>query len=632
MKLVKVWCAALAITTTTLVYSQTAEPAVTPEAWQQLQQSLGSKSNPYRILVDKVLSLSNGWIMTPDHVAEIKTAGFNVVVPRIGADDASRVERVARMAAEQGIFYMPWIRGTLTENGDPKLRVTDANGRYGRLASPNSDALWQYWEERVLSYAKLAANVPSVLGVFLDFENYDKTKNVKIGGNGYSLSYDEPILRQFCVAENLVLPDPLPDNRAEWLEQQSKTQAFHDFQIHGWRTRARALRQAVEAIAPNFQFFVYPASTLFIREVVWREWHTPQAPLVMAEERTYYRHDYDISDAMNQMRNIVVKARAELDAVDPTIRYMAGLDPVVRGANPEFEGKSAVLGAEFCHGYWVFYEGPKYADDHPDFFAWFRRANSAIANQDYSLWRQPAETPNPLDEGMSKNALKVAGALLKPVSEDAVVPEANLKSSFTHRHGGLYQVFLRKGERLRGRLQAIQHGRITSGSIASIMTPSGKLLATVHVKVKESADIDIIAPEEGIYGISIVSGNGKGRLILKNRNICIVGPKMQLVGNQVPAYILPRAGAKIIELTIRTDLPGEHVQVTWSDPDGNIVFTGNTRDKGIITLRGETGGRSEAWKLELTKAIEDIYIELGDSCEPRLATHPSRLLKAVQAP
>jgi hypothetical protein len=629
MKQFAMWSAAVALTSATLLCGQPAEAPLTPEAWQQLRQSLGSKQNPYRILVDKVLMLSNGWVMTPEHVAEIKATGFNAVVPRIGADDNARVERVARMAAEQGMFYLPWIRGTREEKGDPSLRATDARGRHGNLASPNADALWNYWEDRILFYAKLAAEVPSVLGVFLDFENYD---TVKIGGGMcYTLSYDEPVLRRFCEAAGLTLPTPLPEDRAEWLEQQGQTQAFRDFQVNGWRSRARALRQAVDAVAPHFQFVVYPASqSMFIKEVVWREWHTPQAPLIMAEVETYWRRDYDLDKALTRLQKVMQDTRTSLDEVDPTIRYMAGLDPVVRGANPEFEGKSAVLGAEFGHGYWVFYEGPKYDEDHPEYFAWYRRANEAIARQDYSLWRQPAETPNPLDEAMARDARKVAGAELVPASEGVTLPAAELQKAFTHRHKGDYQVYLRRGERLVGEVHALKHVRSAHDSIASIVAPSGALLQTIKAVAGTPGGIDLVAPEDGVYGIAVTSGSSKGRLVLNTRNVCLAGPKMQLVGNQTRAYILPKAGADLIELSVRTDAPGEHVEVTFRSPDGAVVFSGNTRDVGTVRLRGETKGDGKPWILELTNAIEDIYIELGDFCEPRLATHPDRLLKAVQ--
>ncbi len=419
------------------------------ETWETRRAKLGSKEEPYRILVDKVLMASNEWVMTPEHVAEIKAAGFNVVVPRTGADENERVERVARMAMEQGLFYMPWIRGTRVETGDPKLRATDELGRTGSLASPNADALWDYWRDRILFYARLSREVPSVLGVFLDFENYDR---VKIGGGMcYTLSYDEPILRQFAQARGLSLPDPLPANRAEWLEKQGQTKAFEEFQVGRWRERARKLRQEVDALNPRFQFVVYPAThSLFIREVVWREWHTKQAPLIMAEVDTYWRHEYDLADALERLRQIMIKAREALDQVDPAIRYMAGLDPIVSGANPEFEGKSAVLGAEFGHGYWVFYEGPDYHKDHPEYFRWFKRANDHIARRDYSLWRQPAETPNPFDAAVEGKARAVAGAKLVPFNATDPVPQDALERGFIHRTEATYQVLLKQGERLHG--------------------------------------------------------------------------------------------------------------------------------------------------------------------------------------
>ena len=44
------------------------------DAWEARRQRLGTPQDPYRILVDKVLMASNNWVMTPDHVAEMKAA------------------------------------------------------------------------------------------------------------------------------------------------------------------------------------------------------------------------------------------------------------------------------------------------------------------------------------------------------------------------------------------------------------------------------------------------------------------------------------------------------------------------------------------------------------------------------
>ena len=599
------------------------------ESWETRRVSLGTEQNPYRILVDKVLMKGNGWSMTPGHVQEIRDAGFNVVVPRIGADENDRVTRVARMAMDAGMFYMPWIRGTRVESGDPKQRATDHMGRCNDLASPNSDVLWDYWRDRILFYAELSRDVPSVMGVFLDFENYDK---LKIGGGMcYTLSYDEPILLAFCEKEGLDLPAPLPPNRAEWLEKQGVADAFKEFQVGEWRRRARELRSAIDECNPHFQFVVYPASqSLFIREAIWGEWHTKKAPLIMAEVETYWRHEFELGAAMNKLKEIMLRARTALDEVDPTIRYMAGLDPVVRGANPEFEGKSAVLGAEFGNGYWVFYEGPKYDGDHPEHFRWFKRANDAIAKRDFSLWRQPAETPNPMVEAIAKEARAVAGAKLKPFLT-APLPEGALEAVFTHRPGAKYQVLLKKGEHLRGSLIAMRHAHITNGSVAVVVTPSGGVLGSISAPCGTAAAIDMVAPEDGVYGIAVTSGRAKGRLKLSNRYVCIAGPRISLVDAQPTAFVLPKGSSGTIDLSVRTYAPGEHVQVTFRSPDGAVVFDGNTRNMGTVTVSGDISKPRRAWKLDLIKAVEDIYVDLGKMCEPRMATHPGRMLVNAEA-
>lgn len=600
--------------------------AVAQETWEARRAELGSPQQPYRILVDKVLMFANDWVMTPEHVAEIRAAGFNVVVPRIGADDNTRVERVARMAEDQGMFYMPWIRGTVVEKGDPTLRVTDAGGRHGELGSPNAEALWAYWRDRILFYAELSRDVPSVMGVFMDFENYDSSRVG--GGMCYALSYDEPVLKAFADAQGLSLPDPLPADRAAWLEAQGVTAAFEQFQVDLWRTRARDLRRAVDELNPRFQFVVYPAShSLFIREVAWSEWHTEQAPLVMAEVDTYWRRQYELEDALAHIRDVLTKRRAELDEVNPDIRYMAGLDPAVSGANPEFEAKSAVIGAELTNGYWVFYEGPKYDGNHKDYFAWYKRANDDIARRDFSLAQQPAETPNPFDEALADAARAVAGATLAPFSSDPI-PDELLQQAFTHRPKATYQVLLKQGERLQGELVALQHAYITDGSAAVVVSPSGEMLASVRADIGQPAAIDVLAPEDGVYGIAVTCGRGKGQLRLSNRYVCLAGPKLTLVGNQPPAYLAPNPGATDIALRVAGQGPGEHLQATLTTPDGAVAFSGNSLDaEGHMTLdlHAELPETRAPWVLGLTAVVEDITVDLH-GCEPRLATHPARLL------
>ena len=61
--------------------------------WEKRRASLGHQDK-LRVLVDKVLSSSNNWIMTEQHMDEICAAGFNVIIPREGGSDLGRVRRV----------------------------------------------------------------------------------------------------------------------------------------------------------------------------------------------------------------------------------------------------------------------------------------------------------------------------------------------------------------------------------------------------------------------------------------------------------------------------------------------------------------------------------------------------------
>jgi hypothetical protein len=80
--------------------------------------------------------------------------------------------------------------------------------------------------------------------------------------------------------------------------------------------------------------------------------------------------------------------------------YMGGIDPVVRGADPEFCGKNAVLCADVTDGYWIFYEGPEVGKDHEDYWHWFTWANKAIAAGRFEAQNEPRETTDTWGTGV----------------------------------------------------------------------------------------------------------------------------------------------------------------------------------------------------------------------------------------
>ena len=384
------------------------------------RESLG-KTDKYRVLVDKVLMQSTDWFMTEDQVREISAAGFNVVCPRIGGTDMKRVRRVAELAQKHGIYYMAWMRGTLTATEGTKL--VWASGTIQDLYSPNADGLWDWKAGNILDLAKLSAEIPSIIGVFLDYENYAKNKQ----GNCYALSYDEKILEEFAQAKGVELPELAAAERFPWLKDKGLHDAFAAFQIGAWRARCRKLREQVDQINPRFQFIVYPApGTLFMREAIYPEWATEQTPLILADAVTYGRgsglesHPEALEGNRRKLLDNIEYARSR----NIPFLYMGGIDPVCEGADPEFNGKNAVMISDVSDGYWIFYEGPTYGKpDHAAHWRWFTRANREIAANRFELQREPRETPDTL--GLTKlerktDKLQISLYGMKPRMHDLI--------------------------------------------------------------------------------------------------------------------------------------------------------------------------------------------------------------------
>lgn len=349
----------------------------------------------YRVLVDKVLMRHNKWVMTEQHIKEIKAAGFNIVCPRIGGADMARVRRVSKLAGKHGLFHVAWMRGSRpTKTG---LKYLHADGRDQTIYSPNADELWDWMTELILGHARVSTEVPAMIGTFLDFENYAPGKP----DNCYSLSYDDKIMGEFAAAKKIALPILEPAERYPWLRKQGLHNAFQTFQIDSWRARCRKLREQIDAINPRYLLIVYPGpGTFLVREAAYPTWATEQAPLILADACTYGRPSAFLPHASSLMSN-----RGRLGPNFESARasnipfiYMGGIDPVCKGADPEFCAKNAVMISELTDGYWVFYEGPDYEKDHPDYFAWFKRANTDIAAGQFALQHEERSEPENLGE------------------------------------------------------------------------------------------------------------------------------------------------------------------------------------------------------------------------------------------
>ncbi|MDY7011750.1 MAG: hypothetical protein SVV80_13515 [Planctomycetota bacterium] len=80
------------------------------------------REEKFRIMVDKVLVVeTSDYRMTEDHVRIFANAGFNVVIPRSGADDIKDVRRMAALARKHNVFYNA-MDGTYGPTGKTRKR------------------------------------------------------------------------------------------------------------------------------------------------------------------------------------------------------------------------------------------------------------------------------------------------------------------------------------------------------------------------------------------------------------------------------------------------------------------------------------------------------------------------------
>ena len=353
------------------------------------------RTGKWRILVDKVVSHETRPNVTNDQVREIADAGFNVIVPRWGGDNLVIVRHGATLAQRNGIRYMPWIRASAYTQ-DPARMMVWRDGVVGTKAlySPNCEELWKKITELLEAHARLSRSIPSLVGTFLDFENYDTH-----GGYGhcYDLSYDELILDRFSKFANIEIPRLQPRDRYPWLVEHNHHDEFEKFQIGEWKRRCRALRDRIDAINPSFQLAVYPVpGPRFLEEAAYRNWSTRAAPLILADAATYgppmrfVKH----KAALRENRRKLLDHISYVRKLGIPFQYVGGVDPIVDPGNPEFHGKNADMIASVGDGYWVFYEGPtRGQDDHRKAFDWFARANRSIKRQTFHLQYQPRQTP-----------------------------------------------------------------------------------------------------------------------------------------------------------------------------------------------------------------------------------------------
>lgn len=594
------------------------------------REDLG-RSEKLRILVDKVTMPEEDWHTKEWIVRETAEAGFNVFSPRLGNDDLVEVGQVTQWCDQYGIFHMPWMRGTLAAPDGPEAdgkRVMWSNGAEQPLYSACSDEFWEWTQRYIVEYARMSAENEHIFGVFLDYENYASGAKM---GNLYGITYEDVILQPFLVENDLELPDIEPGERKTWLEEQGMHEGFAQYQIDHWRARCKALREAVDEHDPTFQFCIYPApGTPFMVEACYPEWSTDVAPAILADPWVYGRPSRFLPQAESlesNQRKLIGGMQIPEKAGIPFI-YSGGIDPVVTGADPEFCGKNAVMISELTGGYWVFYEGPKYDEDHPEYFRWFAWANERITAGELQAWHEPRET----EEGW---ALDVFARMDEDL--ELVMPEVTGETvefpQVTFRNENLFLLAVKKGQVAEIVLENVPVGTYDSPMAWSLRNEKLEKIDSGMTPANEGGTIQFTPESDGVYMLGASAGRRGYRITSANVPVGLhASAGLAMIYAAERMYVHVPEG--VDELAISADgMGGETVRVNILGPDGEVAATGQTTlVNAHVDVRAPVGdGADDVWSIATAKAdegvVEDYKLRIGEGVVPILSLSPDHVFR-----
>jgi len=580
---------------------------------RSIQRADLGRTVKFTCVVDKVMQAHKGWVAEEWMIREAAEAGFNIYSPRAGFDNLEAVRNVTAWCEQNGIFHLPWMRGTLAVPlDDPKAdgkRVVWANGVEQPLWSPNSDELWEWMTKYIVAYAEMSAENDRLIGVFLDYENYAPNKQ----GNLYSLSYDREILGTFAEAEGIEIPELDTAERAPWLQEQNLHDRFEAFQVAHWRDRCRALRQAVDVHDPAFQFWLYPVpGTPFLQQAAYHELTTEAAPMVIADQTTYGRPSAFLPEQESLSAN-----RAKLEqymeiprAMDVPCLYSGGIDPVVRGADAEFCGKNAVMISDVTDGYWIFYEGPEYTTTHKDYFKWFTWANRAIAEGRFEAQYEPRET----DEGFIVDLLQridtTGFADANAIGKDVELPLRKLRGA------NLLVVACKAGTDVVLELQDIQVGSYTSPLTWELRAPSFEKIDSGAIEHGASGTVRFAPTDDGVYFLGISAGSCAYAVTRANAPVALhAGEYLGTIQGAERFYFFVPDNTEKFTLHVK-GAGAETVRLNVYAPDESLadtVQTTPTETRAKLTIQpGANAGA--VWSFALVKAdkgtLEDAGIKI----------------------
>lgn len=166
-----------------------------------------------------------------------------------------------------------------------------------------------------------------------------------------------------------------------------------------------------------------------------------------------------------------------------------------------------------------------------------------------------------------------------------------------------------------------------------VVTTDGEAVASGHMPMPGTAEIDVEVPAPGLYQIDMNAGRNGCGLVVHNCPAVMIGPGYKLCENPGRMYFYVPEDCEEFTVTLFAG-KGESALMRIIRPDGSVCFEEDSLTNDIVpaVIAPEEAERGAAWCVEIAEApegvLEDYSLLLSDDLPPHLATTPEGLLVA----
>ncbi|QQE10223.1 hypothetical protein JD969_11975 [Planctomycetota bacterium] len=501
-----------------------------------------SKSNPnktaqynghkYLVIFDKVLRPIKSSFIKEDVIKKTAEAKFNVYGLRIhhsiiGRTRNNLIKQTADYCQKYNISCMPIERGsfkvTVNEKNDGKC-VTWKDGTTSPVLSPNLPEFWDKLESAIKPIAEASKTHSSIIGAFVDFENY-YTDRRRLG-DYYSVSYDPYSVNAFLVHIKQPQQKLNYNQTYPWIVENKLQQQFVDWQKKLWISKSKELRNNIDKINPNFRFFVYPGETTFFVDAIYSNWGTEKAPIILAHAGSTYRKTpfTPWHDTVNYCKKRIKFAKEKASKQHLKGQMLSAIYSSNKNLSEEGLGRIAQVIANQTDGYWFFYqdvEGSPYV--HDKIMNAFTQANQAILSRNQPSVHTPLQQPDRwiIDIFTKYKKINAGNVPLKYIDN-----KPRDYSDINLIRANMLAVKAKKKDLIRLTINIDQSDETSSrADYQIIQNRTHKVIQTNSVNVP-THKIEFIAPEDGLYWIGLNTYFKRYRVMQANAPLALLAKGM----------------------------------------------------------------------------------------------------------